>query len=416
MRSQSSNTYSIRSRISKLRASPVLYLRLLNLDPLIWIRWISLHVVVIFFPLAKKTFLRNKKYFFNLDCHISVIREISRVADENDARVISWSISKHNHITRKYFKFPDPVAIVGANTWKLLSSQRIRRFQFIYGIFLRSFDGFIVTYPTAFTQLFLKFEKPILVICPTRYEIPYTDNPDLWKSLNLDLRDGISSGLVTLFVNSEAEKKYLKYYTGIESEVVHTVCDYITSKWSPKSADLIFFSRSHPLSEQIIEETDGIWQEASQFLGPNYSWEKLMSVAGVFILPYNNNTMHFFELANAGVPVVVPSKDFLMRLWNSSVNSGVMSEISNFKVFSISTSGLADEDPSNYLSPVFKNYWINLCDFYDYTLMPNVSVIDSFSELLSFKPNKNLRSLTDLRNERLRLARSEAIAPFFRRA
>ena len=395
---------------------PRKFLRVYNLDYLVWVRSIEMEFLTVAFPIYRKFCGKGNTYLFNLDLHISVIREVRKAIPNRNIKLMSWSMSVHNHIIRKFFDFPDPVKIINSSNWKELDRIMITKLQKKYRRFFSAFDGFVVTYPTSFFEIFLPFGKPILAICPTRYEIPYTSRMKDWKDFDHNLTTAIKDGKLCLFVNSLAEQKYLQFYSGISAEIVPTICDYMEDSWRPNSRGRIFFSRSPEISKLILESTKGEWVPASEWLGRNYKNSKLMEVESIFILPYNNNTMHLFEMAYAGVPVVVPSKNFLRRLYVEFGGNQIMSEMSNFKVFGIDVSHLSENDPSNYKSDLYFEYWLNLCDFYDKDIMPNVFTIESFDELLSIDSRIdriNLAKVTKERNERLIKERNQKLNIFF---
>ena len=365
-------------------------------------------------------FLRDERpgSLFNLDLHIAVVQEIDVALSTTVLEMRSWNMSLHNHLSRKLFKFPDPVKFISAKNWRAMDPQSIARFQKYYKRMLARYSGFVVSYPPAFVELFLGTKKPILIICPTRYEIPFTSDRKKWERLNAMLIDGIKSGQITMCVNSIAEQKYFQYYTGVQLEVIPTVCDYLENSWIGDGLSPIYFSKSSHFSTILEEATENTWINAEKLLGQDYSFEDLMRVPAIFVLPYNNNTMRMFEFANAGIPVFVPSKIFLKSLYAEGNQPGVLSEISNFKVFNISTDDLSPDDPSNHRSDSFVDYWIENSDFYNADVMQNIYFVDSFDELNDFSDRidrNSLKEATQQRNSRMIERRSTFYQNFERK-
>jgi hypothetical protein len=121
--------------------------------------------------------------------------------------------------------------------------------------------------------------------------------------------------------------------------------------------------------------------------------------------------MMLFELATLGIPVIVPSP----RLVDVLIKDGypVLSELSYFQVLGLSTFNLNDSDLNNYNSPNFYSEWLKFADFYDAKLMPNVIVIDNFSDLnnldfFKFRISKSIHS----RNHDLIAMRKELLRDF----
>ena len=317
---------------------------------------------------------------FNLDLHTSVIRDIEFGLKSLDIDVKRWSISKHNKYIRKNLRGSDPVKYVNANTWQDLNDKSIIQFHKKYYKFLKQFDGFIVTYPPTFIDLFLPFNKPILLDIAIRYEIPYTNNDYSWKSFNERLKNGYNKGGITLWSNNKADCDYLEYFTGLQSKIVPSVCDYLGDQWKAiKPFQYVSIIRDNNLKLKVATVTKNAWTPIESLKRGHYEWEDILSSSVVFLIPYNISTMQLFELATAGVPVIVPSKNFLKKLWQEGYS--VLTEISWYQVHNISTEQLADSNPNKWQSDTFIDWWLERADFYNADLMPNVITIEDFNDL-----------------------------------
>jgi len=120
-------------------------------------------------------------------------------------------------------------------------------------------------------------------------------------------------------------------------------------------------------------------------------------------------------LATAGVPVTVPSRNLLKQM---ALNySGVLSELSYFQIRALGTQGLGIEDPNNYSSDLFYDWWLDRADFYDTKLMPNVQIIEEIEELNGKNseeqsPQPFNKALLAIRNRDLSESRSSLIEKF----
>jgi hypothetical protein len=103
-----------------------------------------------------------------------------------------------------------------------------------------------------------------------------------------------------------------------------------------------------------------------------------MNCLEVFVVPQNISTMTLFELATAGVPVVVPGRDFFRDL--KSRFNGVLDELTYTEIEKLETDA-SPENPSNYKSEHYLDWWLNRSDFYDANLMPNVRVANRLEDL-----------------------------------
>jgi hypothetical protein len=120
-----------------------------------------------------------------------------------------------------------------------------------------------------------------------------------------------------------------------------------------------------------------------------YSWQDIADFKAIIYMPYSNTLMSVFEQYSANIPLLFPTKDFLIQLWKQYSRHGVMSELSFRQIFDLSPNSLIDcdgLDPNNYESPESFVQWAGLSDFYDEEWMPHVEYYESVSELI-FKIN-----------------------------
>ena len=351
---------------------------------------------------------------FNLDLHIGVIRDLELELHAQGAHLTRWSISGHNGLTRRAFSFPDPVGIVNASTWKRLNADMIERFIDRYSSYLRQFDGFVVTYPPAFAQLFQAIEKPTLVVAATRYEAPYTGRPTEWKAFDEFLRAGIDSRRLHVAANNAGDAEYFRYFVGREVKVVPSVCDYLQPSPTRGNERSVVMGRPGPALDAVLSAGRGHWSSVEQVYGRPHRWGDLASSREVFVIPYNVSTMTLFELATAGTPVAVPGPSLLREL--ARLDPAVLGELSFFQVHHLSTAGLAVDDPNNFESPSFLDWWIPWADFFDLDLMPNVRIIESLNELnadpVDRRTQVDFRDVWLSRNEDLRRRRHDLITRF----
>jgi hypothetical protein len=320
----------------------------------------------------------KRKKLFNLDLHVSVIRDITMGLAMKEVDITTWSISRHNHMFRNFFIAPDPVRHINAWNWRQLDEKSISKFLKHYKKHLDQYDGFIVTHTPVFHQIFESLGRPILIINSTRYESPHTNNLDKWRQLDQSLTESVRNGQSHIYSNNAADSKYLEYFTGLKSEVVPSLCDYTGATWNNPRADRVYLAnRIEPRLQDRLALLQ-TWKSSVEFFGPRFSWDQLQSINAVFLIPYNVSTMQLFELATAGIPVVVPSKRFLTELFFDSL---ALQEISNYKIEKLSIDELEDKNPNNYRSAEFLKFWLDSADFYNHDLMPNVRTVDSFEEL-----------------------------------
>jgi hypothetical protein len=204
----------------------------------------------------------------------------------------------------------------------------------------------------------------------------------------------------------------LKYFSGITGDYQPSLCDYYRGPWIGGGANLIL-AKSEILINHIQTLTDNKYIGLRQFLGPNYSWDELMGVNSILVIPYNISTMSLFEMATAGLPILVPSRKFIKELRTEF--DGVLSELSFLEMRNLDVTGLSSDNPNNYRSSEYLDWWMDRADFFDLELMPNVTVIDSFEELKFTRDSyqdESYRTIIRNRNESLFKSREEKYISF----
>jgi hypothetical protein len=362
---------------------------------------------------AIKLFYVNKKDLprvFNLDLHIGVIADLEQEMKKSKIELTRWSISLHNHLVPDRLPITDPVRYINARKWNLMDSERIHKFQDRYKKFLNSFDGFVCTYSPVFSELYNNQNKPILIVAATRYEAPYTERQNDWDRFNSYLISGVKESKIQIYANNLGDADYINYFTGLEPKVVPSLCekDLGTNK---KNGQYVIIARDKKIVDLIELSTRGIYRDIST-LGKPYNWRDLKSCEEVLVFPQNISTMTLFELATAGVSVAVPSLRWITELLENGFY--LLNELSFHQVLGLDTTNMSNNNPANYKSPTFLDWWLERSDFYNKTLMPNVRAVDSIEDLLKYRNERrhNLRKLTVKRNDELSTIRNKMITEF----
>jgi len=354
---------------------------------------------------------------FNLDLHIAVIADLEEEFVSQGAQVTRWSISNHNHLVPGRLPVSDPVQFINQKTWRNLNIDVIARFQDRYHDFLAHFDGFICTHTPAFAELFGVFEKPILVMATTRYEAPYTDRRGDWCRLNEFLTRGVQSGQIVLVANNSGDASYLSHFTDLAVPVVPSLCNKPTCERASNSKRLVM--SADPRLTRLVELQTHKRYQVPSLPGRTYAWETLAQSSEVLVFPQNVSTMTLFELATAGVPVAVPSRRWIRELRDSGYQ--VLHQCTFSEIYGLPTAHLSEDDPTNYESPRYLDWWLDRADFHNEALMPNVRVVDSISELVGAPPvdraaiDHSARSvLVAERNREIRSLRRHLVQDFLR--
>lgn len=310
---------------------------------------------------------------FNLDCHISVIADLKHIFETLGHEVTSWSVSGHNWV---FGKESSKVDVVNQHTWGRLDGDMCDRFYERYKEELSQYDAFLCTYPPAFSMLYERFGKPIILHIPIRYEVPFHSSREKWTEFNEYLRRGIDSGMIIPVANSEYDKRYFEFFVERQCLLIPSLCEYTETQWNPSKSKFLYYSRLPiNLDPSIIVNKDSLGR---------YRWEDLSQYNGIIMIPYNCSTMSIFEHYSANIPLFCPSEKFMMSLY-SEHGSYVLSELTWNRTFGMAP-GSAIEcdrsmDPNRYDDTNIMSKWISLSDFYNREWMPHIVYFESIEDL-----------------------------------
>lgn len=352
---------------------------------------------------------------FNLDLHIAVNADLKNCLESQDVSVRTWSISRHNHLIHGRRPIPDPVAWINARNWQDLTSRRIKWFVRRYWAFLMKFDGFMVTLPTAFVLLYTWTRKPIMVVIATRYETPFTLNEKAWLQLNERLREGIDAGQIVISTNNRADADYIHFFAGVSAQVVPSLCDK-NEQWTGCETRRLILARDSELIEFISNETAGKYVSPRR-PGIPYTWKDICDSSEVLYIPQNISTMTLFELSTAGVPVAIPSAEWMSKL--STSYTGILDELSFLQVSCSETPEFLTDTPADPNWGQFYEWWLTRADWNNKELMPNVRIVTGLQDLLLGETAPQLHGsnypqrITD-RNRKVKALQSDFVNGYLR--
>ena len=314
--------------------------------------------------------------FFSLDCHIG-IKDLQVIFSQLGHSLDIWSISDHHFI----MNWPrQKVDIVNQYTWMNLNQNMCDAFYERYKNELKDYDGFICFYPPAFSLLYEKFHKPIIIQIPLRYETPFFNDITRWKWLNSYLQGKIDNKTIISVTNNKYDQQYFQKFVKRECQLIPSLCDYTNSSYTGKNNKFLYCSKFESFKDWL-PECDIVTKSVMK----GYSWQDVADFKAIIHMPYSNTLMSVFEQYSMNIPLLFPSKEFLIQLWQRYSKQGVMSELSFRQIFNLTPKSLIDcegLDPNNYINQNSFVEWSGLSDFYDPEWMPYIELYDSVSELL----------------------------------
>ena len=296
---------------------------------------------------------------FNIDLHIGPIGDFRAITAPMGVELTDWTISGHADVIGRH---REPVLGLNAFNWSRLSPRVIDKFLDRYAAYLDRFDGFVTTHTSAFATLFLHLEKPIIALCTTRYEQPFTDKPHLWRWLDDQLRKGVADGQSHVVANNLGDQAYLRHFKGIASTYIPSLCSYANAPYTPRNPHFAIASRSPVCTQRITEDHHELARPIGELLPDRATWQERNSVRGWVHIPYSISQIAIFEQYRANVPIYIPDDRFLLHLWHQDPG-GVLSQLSMYQVLGLPTDHLPVGDPNRAHDPGVIRWWLDRSDY-----------------------------------------------------
>lgn len=233
--------------------------------------------------------------FLNIDFHASVIEDVRGFLEPLGHTIDALSLSNHSWV---FGKPKDVVPGLFRASPMAFGQAECDRFHEIEAERLEDYDGFIVTHSPCLAGLYERTGKPVICVVSTRYNtFCLTPASRMWLDDLLVRMHG--SGQLTLLANNAYDAWHVHNHLGIMPEVVPSYCGYTGETWSGPKAPSFLHGR-WPLL--------GLCQ-----LRRGHSWQDVADAAACVCIPYNVSLMSIFERHTMGIPLVMPSREWLDR-------------------------------------------------------------------------------------------------------
>ena len=306
-----------------------------------------------------------------------MIADVRVHLEQRGLSLVDWTLSESSWVMGRE---RDPVAIVNDRTWHSFGPRLARRFRRVYGSYLRSFRGFVATYPPAFALLYEGLGRPVLAIAATRYEWPFTHHGPSWDWLDESLRRGVDEGWLTLAANNLADRDYIASYTGLQPTHVPSACTYTGLTYTGRQEQTMICT-----SDTFAREISGHLKQPAlplrAGLGTRYSQADLYDQRALVFIPYTVSIMALFEHYSACVPIYIPNRDFLKQLMAEHPRD-VLSSLSFCQVTRRPPAPRPGRpDLNDVRDPQVVDWYLDRADFYDAAWMPHVRHFESWAHL-----------------------------------
>ena len=254
------------------------------------------------------------------DYHISPIHDLKHLLKPLGVSFIDKSLSGHCHVT-KTCEGKKSLKVISRGNAMNLDPSLIRKFYEAYknDVELQSVDAFVCFHPASMCELFMPFNKSLIVIASTRYELGRF-GVDRWKRWNNNLVQIAKAPMNVVAGNNLYDVQYIKYFTGIQPQLLPSFCGYLLNKYAPSRSGFLLAPVHHHGFEAIfMSEYKALCENIScpakllrlRQIYPNYKYSDLTAHAGIVYIPYQVSVMSLFEQYRMNIPLFFPSLELL---------------------------------------------------------------------------------------------------------
>ncbi|CAF1242235.1 unnamed protein product [Adineta steineri] len=270
---------------------------------------------------------------------------------------------------------------------------------------MNSVEVFMCFHPAGMCELFMPFNRTIIVIASTRYELGRHEKQE-WTTLNNNLKIIASNPRNIIAGNNLYDAEYIRYFTGIKTIVLPSICDYTNVTYSRVEGKPFLIAPIHNKIFQASFKSNLIKSSKRLNLSievkhlrdvyKNYSYEQLSEHPGIIYVPYQVSLMSLFEQYRMNIPLFFPSIDLLTewhfkyRVIDERTWDGVFRQHKNSSIIS----GVLNSyipDPNNEFDRNAIRYWLQFSDFYQW---PHITYYNSIDDLSKKLINTNLNQVS----------------------
>lgn len=254
-------------------------------------------------------------------------------------------------------------------------------------------DVFICFHPASMCELYIPFNRSIIVFASTRYELGRFKATE-WKKWNNNLKKIAENPKNLIAANNLYDAEYIRYFTGLNVTVLPSFCNYTNVQYNPQREEFLIAPIHHRYFEPIFLKQ---LNQSLNEIGENnvliarirdiyqyYKYSDLVNHPAIIHVPYQVSTMSLFEQYRMGIPLLFPSLDLLAE-WH--YRFGIVNERSWNNVIYGKRSNSSDingvfsniPDPNNDFDRNAIKYWLKFSDFYQW---PYIIYYDSFEDLV----------------------------------
>ena len=331
--------------------------------------------------------IANATTVWSNDFHISTIGDVKALlSGTHKVKFIDKSLSGHCKYTNTCAT--DLKVLDRSNGMHPDASTRKKFFEaYRNDTEMRKVDICMCFHPSAMCELFMPLKKRLFVVATTRYELG-RESPEEWKQWNSNLKNIASDPKNFIAANNLYDAKYIEYFTGLNVEVM-TSWVPMPTKYSGISTDILVATHARRIYEELGKVSPRLKDLRQKY--ENYEYAQLAENTAIVHIPYQVSVMSLFEQYQMGIPILVPTPQFLWTLHNkyNVVSQRTWQQVrQNIRPrgspISASPKFMGCPDPNNDKDRDAFLYWVKFGDFWQF---PHIIQFDSWSDLKTIIDN-----------------------------
>ncbi|CAF1093636.1 unnamed protein product [Rotaria sordida] len=347
----------------------------------------------------------NAITIWSSDYHISPIHDLKNILSPLGVRFFDKSLSYSCGQTRTCFS---PLRILTRHNGMDYSNEIYSKFHEFYKnqIEMNVVDAFVCFHPVSMCELYMPFNRSIIIISSTRYELSRFE-PQQWNKLNENLKKISQNPKNIIAANNLYDAEYIRYFTGINVTLLPSFCNYTNSDYNPTREEfllapihLLYFDS---LFKKLLKNSLNQYQKhkikivSIRSIYRNYKYSDLTNHPAIIHIPYQVSIMSLFEQYRMNIPLLAPSLDLLTKwhyeygvvnekTWDQTLH-GIRSNSSRIKGVLTNV-----PDPNNDLDRISIRYWLNFSDFYQW---PHIIYYESIDDLIEKLISTDFRMISE---------------------
>ena len=254
-------------------------------------------------------------------------------------------------------------------------------------------DAFVCFHPAAMCELYMPFNRSMIIIASTRYELARFE-PAQWHRWNENLKQISRDPKNVIAANNRYDAEYIHYFTGIRAIVLPSFCGYTKSDYQPTRKEFLIAPIHNKMFQTVFMKSlresqdrtpsSGIQIVPIRAIYDEYQYSDLTNHPAIIHIPYQVSVMSLFEQYRMNIPLFFPSLALLTE-WH--YEQQVVSERTwDHTLFGIPPNrshiqGVLNgvPDPNNDRDREAIRYWLAFSDFYQW---PHILYFESTDDLV----------------------------------